>query len=238
MSGALSSARGVALVFTLLIITVVGGLALSLALASSVDRLAASNADDSQALLNAAEAGLELAARELALVDDWNTVLDGSRVSALVDGPPGPRVVSPGLTIDLVAMTNRFSCGSVAACPDAAVQAVTVERPWGVNNPRWRPFLHTFAADLVDPRHQSPPYIAVWVGDDGREVDGNVAIDGGGGGAEGRYIVRARAEAFGGRGARRSVEAELARVCQLVDGVWNCLPGVRVRAWRLGSGVP
>jgi hypothetical protein len=231
-----SSSRGIALLATLLAMSVVGALALSLSLTGSVDRLVSANVEEAQALLAAADAGLELAARELSLVANWDAVLDGSVVSAFVDGPPGARTPLPGVALDLVSLTNALTCGDAGVCPDAARRVSTRERPWGDNNPRWQPFLHVSAMFLIDPKHPSAPYVVVWVGDDSREVDGNVSIDGGGAGGEGRYIVRARSEAFGPRGGRRAIDAEFARVCQPAGAGVACRPGVRVQGWRLGSG--
>jgi len=88
------------------------------------------------------------------------------------------------------------------------------------------------------PREFSPTYVVVWLGDDGGEVDGDSAVDGGGPGAEGRYIIRARAAAFGAGRAYRAIEAELARICTPAGASETCLPGTRVQSWRLVAAVP
>jgi hypothetical protein len=228
--------RGVVLVLVLLAMSLLGAAALGLSLSSTVVRLAAANHDEATALLNAADSALELAARELALVD-LEEVLAGVRASPLVDGVPGVRVVSPDVTLDLGMLTNQLTCNRALLCTDAQLQVATAERPWGPNNPRWRLFIHQFLAlpDLP----QAPPrvYIVVWIGDDAREDDGDAAADGAGAGQEGRYIVRARAEAFGPRGGRRAIEAELMRLCVEGPAGEECLPGSRVKSWRIASNV-
>jgi hypothetical protein len=75
-------------------------------------------------------------------------------------------------------------------------------------------------------------YVVVWIGDDARETDGDPSLDGAGGGQEGRYVVRARAEAFGPRGGRRVIEAELSRSCVTTETGDECLPGSRIHSWR------
>jgi hypothetical protein len=234
------SNRGVALVMTLLAIGLLSALGLALAMSSALDRLAGSNHDDAVDLLNMADAALELAARDLAAIDDWNAVLTGAVQSPRADGAPGGvRRPSPGVVVDLTVLTNELSCGRPTTCNDASVRAVTSERPWGSNNPRWRPFLYTALDGVSTPRRAGRPYVVVWVGDDASEVDGNVLTDGGGPAAEGRYILRAHAEAFGPRGARRGIEADLARVCIPSDGGEWCFPATRVHSWRsVAAAVP
>jgi hypothetical protein len=82
------------------------------------------------------------------------------------------------------------------------------------------------------PRVAHPIYVVVWIGDDAREIDGNSENDDEGAGQEGRYVVRARAESFGSRGARHAIEAELARMCTGEGAGELCRPGVRVQSWR------
>ena len=228
--------RGVALVLVLLGMTMLAAVGLGLTLTSSVARLSAANYEEALALMNAAESALELAARELAPlpIDD---VLGGAQSSPLVDGAPGIRVVGPGVTIDLNILTHQLTCGRVVPCTDAQVQQATIDRPWAANNPRWRLFLHQVLALPGLPRALPAPYVVVWIGDDAREDDDDPLRDGAGAGHEGRYTVRARAEAFGPRGGRRAIEAELARLC--VEGAAGdeCVPGTRVQSWHAVSAL-
>jgi hypothetical protein len=232
-----SSSRGVALVITLLAISLLSALAFGLSLSSSVNRLANSNHRDSVALLNAAEAGLALASKDLAAIDDWSRVLAGSAASTFVDGSPGARARPGGLVIDIPTLTNELTCGLPTSCSDAQMRESTAERPWGVNNPRWQPFLHAALDDIAGFPTFSSAYVIVWIGDDGRERDDDALADGAGPEREGRHLVRARAEAFGVGGARRALEAELLRVCPSAEseGEDVCLPGIRVQSWRLVS---
>ena len=139
--------------------------------------------------------------------------------------------------VDLTGDTNELTCGDRTGCTNAAIQASTADRPWGANNPTWQPFLYGVVV-LPTARHPHTAFVVVWLGDDGSETDGDPLTDGGGPGGEGRYILRARAEAFGVQGARRAIEAELARLCQPSAAGGSCLPGIRVQSWRLVGNIP
>jgi hypothetical protein len=226
--------KGIALVATLLAISFFSALGLGLALSSATARMVDGNHDEAVAMLNAAESALELAAADLAAVPDWNRALDGSVRSTIVDGPPGGiRTVAPGVVVDLTRLTNDLTCGRETACTDARTRISTVERPWGANNPRWQLFLHGVLERLTDPRRRQPPYAVVWLGDDARETDGDPLSDGGGVGGEGRYVIRARSDAFGAHGGRRAIEAELVRICRPGGAGEVCLPRIRVQSWRV-----
>jgi hypothetical protein len=229
---------GVALVMVLLAIGLLSVTAMGLALSSTIVRLTGANLDESIVLANASESALELAARELGTIANWDNVLLGVQGSTLVDGIPGPRTVSPGLVIDLVALTNQLTCGRAALCTDAQVRVMTRERPWGRNNPRWRLFVHQPLPARPLPTPTRPIYVVVWLGDDAAETDDDPLVDGAGPDQTGRYIVRARAEAFGPRGGRHAIEADFARVC-VDDGAGErCVPGIRVQSWRTVEEAP
>lgn len=236
MTASMQSPRGTALLATLLLLSALSALGLTLVASSSLERLVARNRGEAADLFHAGDAALELASRDLAAIADWNAVLRGERQSAFIDGPPGPRVVAPGVAADIATLTNQLTCGRSAGCDDVQRRATTAGRPWGSNNPWWRPFLY----GLLPPPDGLPgvgaTYVIVWVGDDGRETDGDPVVDGAGPGQEGRYMVRVRVEAFGPGGARHAIEAELARICTVVDAVERCVPGTRVQAWRVVAG--
>ena len=230
--------RGLAVLVTLVALGLVSLVGMTIALSSSIDRLAAANHDEAAELLNVVEAGLELAARDLAGIADWNAVLGGSQRSPRADGPADQVVYPwPGTAVDLPRLTNRLTCGSDSACSDPSRRALSLERPWGANNPLWRPFLHTLVS-LPTPLRWHEAYLVVWIGDDGTERDGDPQRDGGGPAAEGRYLLRAHAEGFGRRGQRRAVEADFARFCSGVAPDETCLPGVRILSWRAVGGAP
>lgn len=227
------------MVITLLAISLLAALGLGLTLSSSTARLADHNHEEAVALLNAAESALELTARDLAAIADWNRVLDGTARSTTIDGPgAGTRTLPGGGSLDLTRLTNELTCGRATTCLDAERQTSSIDRPWGADNPRWRPFLHAPLLTLATRRHPTAPYAIVWMGDDSRETDGDPGVDGGGTAREGRFVLRARAEAFGSDGGRRAIEAELTRVCHVIDSGEVCLPGIRVQSWFVATAAP
>ncbi len=238
--------RGIALIVVLLVSTLVFVMALGLSLVTAVEQLVTRNHRESAALLHAAEGALELAARALARAGPWDPVLAGLVQADAADGPPtGTRSVG-GIEVDLAVQTSLLNCARPAGCSDADRRAVTAARPWGANNPHWRLFLYGPLSALADLQYPAAAYVLVWVADDGRERDGDPERDGvpagageagepgepGEPGEDGADILRVRADAFGRDGGRRAVEAELARVCRVVEGVRTCLPGIRVQSWR------
>jgi hypothetical protein len=141
--------------------------------------------------------------------------------------------------LDLDAETALLNCGVRSGCTTAQLWAVTRDRPWGVNNPRWRPFLYGPVSSLHPFTRPHPYYVVVWIADDARESDGDPEVDGGGDPPRGAGVVRVRADAFGPLRARRALEGELARVCRPAASGERCLPGVRVQSWReLRQAVP
>ena len=227
----MTSDRGIALIMVILITAFLSALGAGLILAVFMDRLANGNMSGSVAMLFAADAAIELAARDLAQVDDWSSVLAGARQSSFVDGAPGGvRGIPGGGVIDLTASTNLLNCGKVTNCTLAQMNANSRERPWGANNPRWR--LYVFGPmERVAPLSQPVAcYLAVWIADDGREEDDDPLADANPGDA-GHGLVRVHAEAFGHTGSRRAIEAEVARACRAA-AVGACLPGIRVQSWQ------
>lgn len=232
--------RGIALVITLIALAVFSALGLGLLLTTSAARITGANHRDAVHALNGAEAALELAARELMSIADWNVVVAGLQQSRLVDGPPtGSRNLHGG-SLDLTTLTNQITCDRSSLCTDAGVRASTHERPWGANNPRWQLFVYGFLSSFAGARAGVPDtYVIVWIGDDAREADGNPLVDGGGPAGEGRDIVRARAESFAPGGTRRVVETDFVRPCQESGGSRTCGAGIRVQSWRIRTdGIP
>ena len=116
-------------------------LGLGLVLTTSVERLTSGNYRDSVEALYAADAAIELAARELAAIADWDRVLTGAERSRFTDGPPdGSRPFGSG-SVNLTVLTNELTCGRPTVCPDARIRLSTLDRPWGANNPRWELFV-------------------------------------------------------------------------------------------------
>jgi hypothetical protein len=157
---------------------------------------------DGDAALHAAEGALAVAFDELAAMADWTPVLAGAVHSSHRDGPPGPRPLRGGRAVDLLRETNLLRCGRTS-CTEAQAREASADRPWGPANPSWELYLHA-PLRAVGPGADAPDmYVAVWVGDDPNETDGDPRRDGPGAG-EGRLVVRARA--WGSSGVARTVE--------------------------------
>lgn len=227
------SERGVSLVLVLLVTSLLTAIGLGLALVTTTHLMVTGNYRTSVAMLAAAEAGIELAAHDLALQSDWDLVLRGSVRSSRADGvPSGQRSLPGGATLNLDTQTNLLNCGRATACSAAQIAANSRDRPWGPNNPRWRLYAYGPLASLGPFARPGPYYLLVWVSDDSRESDGDPGTDGGGPDHDGMGVLRVRADTFAGFGARKAVEAELTRVCRTDDGREWCLPGIRVQSWR------
>jgi len=224
--------RGIALVMVILFTAFLSAIGMGLALAVFMDRLATGNMAGSVAMLYAADAGIELAAHELAQVNDWSTVLSGAQQSHVTDGAPiGVRALPGGGAVDLTASTNQLNCGKSTTCTNAQMNANSKERPWGVNNPRWRLFAYAPMQQFAQLQRPVPCYLAVWLADDAREQDGDPSTDEPLSGNPGYGIVRVHAETYGFAGVRRAIEAELSRVCP-GGGDGGCQPGIRVQSWQ------
>ena len=231
--------RGIALILVILLTAFLSALGMGLLLAVFMDRLASRNMAGSVAMLYAADAAIELAARDLSQEADWDTVLSGARLSSLTDGlPGGVRDIPGGGTIDLTVSTNLLNCGKAANCTPAQMNANSRERPWGANNPHWRLYAFGPMEQFTQFAQPAACYLAVWVADDDREEDGDPLADALEEGDSGHGIVRVHAEAYGLAGSRRAIEAELVRTCR-GGGVGACLPGIRVQSWQeLRQSVP
>jgi hypothetical protein len=216
--------RGIALVVVLLSMMLLAALGLALSLTIDTEtRITASYAWAAETFY-AADAAIERAIGELTALPDWNPVLAGVMTSAVIDGPPGPRRLSDGSSLDLNEQTDLLNCGH-AWCSNSDLVGVTAERPWGSNNPEWTLYAHApvtwpSASSGVEPSI----YVAVWVADDPLETDGQPHIDGDAsrGPNPGAGVMQLRAQSYGTSGARRMIEVTLRRV----DA------GVHVIAWR------
>jgi hypothetical protein len=224
--------RGIALIMVVLITTFLAALGLGLTLAVFMDRLATGNMAGSVAMLYSADAGIEFAARELAQAPNFDAVLSGAQRSTFTDGvTSGVREIPGGGTVDLTASTNMLNCGKATTCTSAQMNANSTERPWGANNSRWQLFAYGPMEQFTQFARPAACYLAVWIGDDVREQDGNPLVDSAASAAPGHGIVRVHAETFGRAGSRRVIEAELARICP-ADQAPVCLPGIRVQSWQ------
>ncbi len=223
--------RGFALIVALLATVVLSALAVGLALGTSTETRIAANFANADQAAYAAESAVERAIQDLAFVADWNSALNGPAASTFVDGPPlGARLLDDNSTIDLSQIVSLANCGKPAACTAADLDAVTPDRPWGVNNPRWRLFAYGPLRSLQPAGAiESPFYVVAMVGDDPAETDGDPSRDGVDASNPGTGVVAIRGEAFGPRSAHAIVEATVARV---LDGGGAPLPAVRRLTWR------
>lgn len=226
----MNSARGIALVLAILVTSFLTAIGLGLALIVMMDRLATGNLRGSVAMLYAADAVIELAARDLSQLEDWNLALAGQSRSTFTDGEPsGSRPIPGGGTLDLIAATNQLNCGRATSCSDAQMDANSKERPWGPNNPRWRLYAFGPMGNIVQFARPAVCYLLVWVADDPREEDGDALSDANED-EPGHGVLRLRAEAYGASGSRRAVEAELVRQC--LPEAEACQPRIRVQSWQ------
>lgn len=224
------SERGVAMVLALLALLLLSAVGVALMLTAASETLIAGSFRAREAVRYAAEAGLERVLADLSLPGDWGALLDGSVRSSFTDGPPGGvRTLADGSTIDLGQQVNLANCQKTAACSAAEMNAVTADRPWGVNNPRWVLLAHAPLGALLPGSSLGPPaYVIVLAGDDPSEVDGDPARDAEAG-QPGSGVIALRAEAFGPRGAFSAIDVTLARP-PYNEGVRQT--GVRILSWR------
>lgn len=233
----MNSARGIALVLAILVTSFLTAIGLGLALIVMMDRLATGNLRGSVAMLYAADAVIELAARDLSQLEDWDAALTGQSRSTFTDGAPsGSRPIPGGGTVDLTAATNQLNCGRAASCSEAQMDANSKERPWGPNNARWRLYAYGAMGNIVQFARPADCYLLVWVADDPREADGDALADANED-EPGHGVLRLRAEAYGAAGTRRALEAELVRQC--LPEAAACRPRIRVQSWQeLRQAVP
>jgi hypothetical protein len=217
------SQRGVALVAVLLMMMLLSALGLSLTMVTSTEMRVADAYLSGSETFYAADAAFQLAVQELNLVPEWNGVLDGTVTSTFIDNQVESRGWPGGLAQTRGQATALVTCNRTA-CTPADMDARTPDRPWGPNNPRWQLFAYGRVEDMsTSGTVNSRMYVAVWVGDDQAENDGDPLVDGGeeGGPNPGRGVVTLLIHAYG-TSTRRAIEATVARAAS----------GVRVVSWR------
>jgi hypothetical protein len=205
--------EGMALVVALMALLLLSALGAALMMTTQTETLISANFRNAGEGLYAADAVVERAMDDLLTVPDWDKLLDGSLQSGFIDGPPsGERQLPDGSKIDLTQAVNMANCNKVTTCSDADMNAITRERPWATNNPRWRPYAYGRISDLVpNATINSSYYALVMVADDPSETDGDPLHDGVTADNMGRGVLAMRAEAFGPRGAHKVIELTVAR---------------------------
>ena len=208
----LADERGVALIVALMAMLLLTALGLALTLTTMTETKISGNYRDGTEALYAADAAVERVMQDLLTVPDWNNVLSGATTSSFIDGPPaGTRETAAG-RLDLTEATNMLRCGKVTVCGDADMNAVTDDRPWGTNNPRWQLYAYGPMTDMLPTETiNSNMYVVVWVADDPSENDGNPLQDGPLAGNLGRGVIAMLAHAYGPGGVRRVIEVTVAR---------------------------
>lgn len=208
--------RGVALVVTMLALTVLSAIGASLVLATNAELAIAANAGASTEAFYAAEAAFDRAVAEMRTAADLSSVLNGTVMSAFTDGPPsGTRTLSDGSVLALDSVRNLANCHKPGACGDTEMNAALRGRPWGARNPRWRLFSYGPLEGRATSGHSNlAVYLVTMVADDPLESDNDPLRDGAPSATAvnpGAGIVLIRAEAFGRRGARRIVQGAVIR---------------------------
>jgi hypothetical protein len=224
--------RGIALLLAMAVVVMISALSSALTLWTMTEVQIARGFGLGVEGRYAAGAAAERALIDLAASADWNAVLDGSLRSAFTDGAPaGARRLSDGTTIDLDAVRNLANCGHARACSESELVAISSERPWGANNPRWQLFAYGLLGNAIAPSSLSPFYVVVLAADDPTESDGNPWRDAVDPIDPGAGIIQIRGEAFGPRGSHRAVTLTVART---VAGAADAA-ALRVISWRGGG---
>lgn len=129
------------MLIALMAMTLMSALGTALIMATIVESKIVANFRRATESRYAADAAVERAVDELFRIADWNTILDGSTRSAFVDGSPlGIRLIADGRALNLAEVQNLANCQKVTTCSESDMQAITTERPWGLNNPEWQLF--------------------------------------------------------------------------------------------------
>jgi hypothetical protein len=225
--------RGLALIVALLVMALLTALGMALMLTSQTETLISANYRDSMEGEYAADAALERVMDDVLTVPDWNTLLatnDGITAgvtSGFHDTSASSSITLPdGRTIDLAKATYMINCGKTSVCSDVDMDASTMDRPWGKNNPRFHLYAWGAVNDLTPTGTvNSPYYIAVWIGDDQSDNDNDPSTDGGAPQKvnpddpseqapttnPGAGVLTIRAEAFGPNGTHHVIEATISK---------------------------
>ena len=219
---AISADDGAALVIAVMAVLLLAALGLMLVLNSAVEVMLAGHFRLGQEALYAADGVAERVIDELAGSADWSNVLTGVEGSAFVDGGPADtRILSDGSTIDLAKASNLLNCAHEAPCTIAEMDAITADRPWGPDNPRWRLHAYGLLDGMVSTRTiNSNMYVALWVADDQSDGDNDPLTDS-------NHSVALHAESFGPGGVHKILEVNVGRA-----GTPEAPNGVKVLAWR------
>jgi len=207
------SDRGTALITALMAMLLLSALGLALIFSTTTEGMITSNFRNGQEAMYAADAAVERVMDDLLTVPDWNNILKGSVRSAFIDGSPsGNRTLPDGTTFSLTQATNMANCGHVGSCSDAEMNAVTEDRPWGTNNPRWVLYAYGPLNTIIGSGSvNSNVYVIVWVGDDQSENDDDPTTDGNTQTNPGSGVLAMHVEAFGPMSTHKILEVTVAK---------------------------
>lgn len=223
LSARVAREDGVALIIALMAMMLMMALGLTLVMTTTTETRISANYSQGTEALYAADAAVERVMDDILTVPDWNDILKGTARSAFVDGAPsGTRTLPDGSTLDLDKATNMLDCGLAAACSDTDLNTSTDERPWGLNNPRWKLYAYGPVSDMLPTDTiNSNDYVVVWIADDPSETDNDPTADGNPGqncGTDtgcsanpGSGVLAMHAEAYGPGGAKRVIEVTIAK---------------------------
>jgi hypothetical protein len=229
------SERGAAMLLALIATLLTTALGALVILTTASETIITASFRTAEGARYAAEAAAERVLADLAPAGDWNALIDGSSRSTFVDGPSGgTRTLADGSSLDLGQQVNLANCQKASSCSITEMNAVTADRPWGANNPRWKLLAHA-PLNALAPALDSPYYAVVLVGDDPSESDDDPTRDGSDPANPGAGVIVIRAEAFGPRGAFRAIELTVARPPR--DGGSDGYndragTGIRMLSWR------
>ena len=213
------------MIVAMMALLLMSALGTALILTTSSETLIGAHFRDSLEARYAAGALIERAADDMAAAADWTLLSGGLTPSTWLDGTPsGMRTLIDGSTIDLTQAVNLASCRKTTACSAADLSAITAERPWGANNPQWKPYAcGPLSGLLPGGAIDSPYYVLLMVG-------AGIPLPG-------WDVLALRSEAFGPRGAHAVVEAVAGRLVDPSAGEtgYNQPDGpsiVRILSWR------
>ena len=224
------SDRGIALIVAMMAMSLMLAFGSALVMMTTMEAKIARNYRNHSESLYTADAALERAVDEVRAIPDWNMLLAGTLTSAFVDGPPsGTRTLADGTTLDIGDALNMTRCAKATDCSPVDMDAMTLDRPWGPNNPRWRLFAYGPLSDMVPGGAVTLPfYVVVMVGDDPSETDNDPLHDGVLPANPGSGVLAMRAEAWGPRGTHSVLELTLARTPSTRPGPAD----LRLLSWR------
>ena len=214
----LGDETGIALIISLMAMMLMLALGTALVMTTMTETKIAGNFRAGSETLYAADAGVERVMQDILTVPNWDDILSGAVTSAFIDGAPsGVRTLPDGSQLNLTEATNLVRCGKTTACSDAEMDALTDDRPWGKNNPRWQLYAYGPLEDMIPTGTiASRQYVVVWIADDEAENDDDPLKDGqaptnGAPDNSGRGVLAMLAQAFGPDGTVRTIEVTLAR---------------------------